>query len=91
MKSFLKSKGIWGATVGILVSVWAILMEPSNYDKAEQCLTIFGQTKAIPTITLISSLVAYYGRMTATRALYSPKGVFGNDPPVMGDPRTKLR
>jgi hypothetical protein len=91
MKSFLKSKGLWGAAAGVGVSLWAILLDPSNYDKAQQCLTTFGHTKTLPILTLIASLVSAYGRMTATRMLYTPNGFPGNNPPLIGDPTNKLR
>ena len=88
MKSYLKSKTMFGSFVTVGASLVALIESPVFHQQAADCLETFGQSELAqtlltlaPILTLGGGLVTAYGRTQAKVQIYTPKGFPGANKP----------
>jgi hypothetical protein len=90
LSSLTVQSGLLTTLSGAVSAVVLLFSDPTNYEKAGQCLTIFGQTESADTLLKISAVLPIFlgaltviGRVRAVRPVYTPAGVPGRDKEVL--------
>ena len=88
-QSLTVRSGIATSISGIVATVAIWSQDPATYQKAAGCLNSFGLNagadwalKISAALPMILGFVTVYGRISARRPLYTPKGVPGPNKPT---------
>lgn len=86
MKSYAKSKTIWGAVVAFSGGAITLISSPAFHGQVGECLSALGQENHAatlatlsPMVAMLGGLIAAYGRTQAKGQIYTPKGLPGSD------------
>jgi hypothetical protein len=90
LSSLTVQSGLMTTLSGAISFGVLLFSDPSNYEKAGQCLTIFGQNETADNLLKISAVLPLFlglstvvGRVRAVRPVYTPKGFPGRDKEVL--------
>ena len=89
LSSMTIQSGILTTLSGVISGAVLFFSDQSNYEKAGQCLTLFGQNETAESLLKISAVLPMFlglativGRHRAVRQIYTPKGFPGRDKEV---------